>query len=1131
MRLMHAGYNVNMIGEVVTTAIKEGDFYLWNPTDEIWTFLGTAPVSNSNYAMMKWYVPTNLPLTSGYKIKGVLRDYRGNQSEAKEWGPFAIMDGTAPTFSVTAPNGGEEWYLGTTNTIRWNTTSTGGVPKVNIYYEYPNSYNYIKSNVDNIGSYDWYIPYNSSYAGDKFKIRVSGSDGVNYLSSQDSSDNYFTIKDSSPKPADPWSMADYLAATSSSAPLVDFGGYQIAYDQQGVAHLVYQAIEDSISTNPRIIVERLYYTKFQNNTWSIPQVAYEKIWQLDGNLTGYLPIGELKLELVGSNPHVVWRSRGGNGGCTSFNAQEIYHLYFNGINWVGPTNLSNNSSSSDNPDLIADSSGNLTVVWTDGRSYDENCVSTGNRVLMYSTKPVGGNWASANSFTNVGYPSAPKLAITSGNKINMVVIDGNTDNIKHYIFSGGNWTNEIVVPSSTYGYYASLKSYNNKLYYVYLQYYNDPQLGNRSRILINDFDGVNWRPFTEISRIVPNVSYDYPSLAIDGDGAPHVMYQYEDNNINRTTLMWSTRLKDNTWLPAQGVSLVSHSVYNSPVGFAAKENNLMTVWTTWYSNSPLPAFNTADLSINYLPPPPVTGLTGESATNSIKLSWNAYVDTDGDFDHFEIWRGNQPVGSGDYGMITSTTNINTHSFVDYIDPMGAPDNYYYVVDTYDTAGNVSASQSIGPIAPVVVVPVVPTVDIGFNENVGGNIFADSAHGQNAQCDSTRCPTAGAVGVSGNGLKFNGTSTVAYIIDNTYTKPDNQVSMEVWIKPEPNNFTNTAYQVVAAKNTNFEITISDTGSLRAGIKNVSEQRVVFDIPNVIQFFQWNHVAITYDGAKIKAYVNGVKVGEKAQTGAVSSVSAPVSIGAFNIYGDYPFLGVIDELKIYKQVLTPEAILANYEALKPVPPSTPDFLSYPFSENTGSKLFFDENKMIVAQCDSTRCPTAGAVGVSGNGLKFNGTSTVAYIIDNTYTKPDNQVSMEVWIKPEPNNFTNTAYQVVAAKNTNFEITISDTGSLRAGIKNVSEQRVVFDIPNVIQFFQWNHVAITYDGAKIKAYVNGVKVGEKAQTGAVSSVSAPVSIGAFNIYGDYPFLGVIDELKIYKQVLTPEAILANYEALKPL
>ena len=65
-------------------------------------------------------------------------------------------------------------------------------------------------------------------------------------------------------------------------------------------------------------------------------------------------------------------------------------------------------------------------------------------------------------------------------------------------------------------------------------------------------------------------------------------------------------------------------------------------------------------------------------------------------------------------------------------------------------------------------------------------------------------------------------------------------------------------------------------------------------------QWTHVALTYDGATLRLFVNGVQVASTAAGGAIQASSNPLWIGGNNPYGEY-FAGVIDEAQVYNRAL--------------------------------------------------------------------------------------------------------------------------------------------------------------------------------------------------------------------------------------
>src|SRR4029079_13338606 len=64
--------------------------------------------------------------------------------------------------------------------------------------------------------------------------------------------------------------------------------------------------------------------------------------------------------------------------------------------------------------------------------------------------------------------------------------------------------------------------------------------------------------------------------------------------------------------------------------------------------------------------------------------------------------------------------------------------------------------------------------------------------------------------------------------------------------------------------------------------------------------WNHLALTYDGASLRLYVNGVQVASAAQTGNILTSANPLQIGGDSIFSQF-FAGTIDEVRIYNTAL--------------------------------------------------------------------------------------------------------------------------------------------------------------------------------------------------------------------------------------
>lgn len=76
-------------------------------------------------------------------------------------------------------------------------------------------------------------------------------------------------------------------------------------------------------------------------------------------------------------------------------------------------------------------------------------------------------------------------------------------------------------------------------------------------------------------------------------------------------------------------------------------------------------------------------------------------------------------------------------------------------------------------------------------------------------------------------------------------------------------------------------------------------------------EWTHIAVTYDGAKLKLYINNVLKQEKTYAGGTSSSSmAPFTIGAESNFPKGNFKGAIDDVYVYSRALSSSEITELY-----------------------------------------------------------------------------------------------------------------------------------------------------------------------------------------------------------------------------
>jgi glucose/arabinose dehydrogenase len=73
-------------------------------------------------------------------------------------------------------------------------------------------------------------------------------------------------------------------------------------------------------------------------------------------------------------------------------------------------------------------------------------------------------------------------------------------------------------------------------------------------------------------------------------------------------------------------------------------------------------------------------------------------------------------------------------------------------------------------------------------------------------------------------------------------------------------------------------------------------------------RWTHLAMTYDGATIRRYVNGTLAGTSAHTGTIPPSRRPLRFGGNAVFKQW-FKGRLDEVRVYASALTPAQIQAD------------------------------------------------------------------------------------------------------------------------------------------------------------------------------------------------------------------------------
>jgi hypothetical protein len=158
---------------------------------------------------------TNLTPNTVYFV----RAYATN-SVGTAYGNEVSFETLDPTITITSPNGGESWVVGTAHNITW--TSEGVEGNIKIEYSANNGDNYtvIIDSTENDGTYPWTVP---DAVSNQCLVRVSETDG----SPADTSEAVFTILPSSitvtsPNGGENWEVNSQQSITWTSTGTVGY---------------------------------------------------------------------------------------------------------------------------------------------------------------------------------------------------------------------------------------------------------------------------------------------------------------------------------------------------------------------------------------------------------------------------------------------------------------------------------------------------------------------------------------------------------------------------------------------------------------------------------------------------------------------------------------------------------------------------------------------------------------------------------------------------------------------------------------------------------------------------------------------------------------------------------------------
>jgi hypothetical protein len=408
-----------------------------------------------------------------------------------------------------------------------------------------------------------------------------------------------------------------------------------------------------------------------------------------------------------------------------------------------------------------------------------------------------------------------------------------------------------------------------------------------------------------------------------------------------------------------------------------------------------------------------------------------------------------------------------------------------------------------------------------------------------------------MGEVGQTFTFDGVNQLVTVPDAPSLNPTNALTLEGWVYLMA--FSGNDAVVVAGKDDPYGArqymlglgTFSNFWSFRAHI-GVPGGYQYFNGATPIQTGLWYHVAMTYDGAALRLYLNGQLDGSIAVTGPITTTSNPLLIGG-HAGGPWNFNGLVDELSLYNRALSQAEIQGIFNAGSagkcPTAPSTcvapsTGMISWWRAEGDAADAVGGNNGSLFPG-------TGFASGNVGDAFNFDGENS-AVVVPAAANLAVQSLTIEGWIV-----ITDTvlARPIVEFANPTGPCAMNMWYNIKPGVQGNSAGLYGFfrddggnavdlgTAPGVLQSNQWNHVALTFQANPsndvLALYVNGGIVG-------VTTSSVPVlwnsfenvnlgyrPVGSSDLWGGRRHLGLLDEVSIYNRALSASEIQAIYNA----
>ncbi|HSG05007.1 MAG TPA: PKD domain-containing protein, partial [Nitrospiria bacterium] len=247
-------------------------------------------------------------------------------------------------------------------------------------------------------------------------------------------------------------------------------------------------------------------------------------------------------------------------------------------------------------------------------------------------------------------------------------------------------------------------------------------------------------------------------------------------------------------------------------------------------------------------------------------------------------------------------------------------------------------------------------------------------------------------------------------DTTLDASDIQLEGSRAVRHPPATYSQT-WRAILDKEANYQLMLQPNNRIQFAYRGTAGVEAFFS-NSPLSVGSWNHVAATYDGSRVRIYING------NEDSVADALGIPLENQTALMFGREPWIlnwmiGALDEVKIFNRALSLGEVSSEFSA-PPGITADPNLIGYyPMDETSGSLV----SDLSGNGNDGTGYNTAIVGGNVNNGLWFSGEMAYVEVPDSPELRISGPLTVEAWVFVDP------VYNLPAGQ--------SDTGSVSVGI----------------------------------------------------------------------------------------------------